>query len=385
MKMMKNNKLKFSKTIGLTFCFSLLVLVSCSKKDNVVVPEDPDPEEYDRTPLLTNYSNEYIKPAYTEYFSQVTGLKNEVTNFNTTLTVASLQSLRTKWENTLLVWQDVAFLEFGPAANISLRAQTNAYPVDTNLMKSNITSGTYSLAAGSNFDAKGFQALDYLLNGIETSDVNFISYYTNTPNARTYMQDVVDELEVNASIVKNEWQVSYSVSFIANSASNAQGSSVSNVINALTQHYETYLRKGKIGLPVGAFNGFSNQPMPEHVEGYYANQSLPYVYRSVTAFQNFIKGKGYVSASNGVGLDDYMSFVNAQNNGQNLHTVIDNQFNAIRLELDNINDPLSNEVTTNTSGVNAVYQKMQQMVGYIKVDMTNALEVLVTYQDSDGD
>ena len=82
---------------------------------------------------------------------------------------------------------------------------------------------------------------------------------------------------------------------------------------------------------------------------------------------------------------DYLSFVNAQKSGQNLHTVIDNQFSAIKIELDNINDPLSNEVTVNTSGVNAVYQKMQQMVGYLKVDMTNALEVLITYQDSDGD
>ena len=49
------------------------------------------------------------------------------------------------------------------------------------------------------------------------------------------------------------------------------------------------------------------------------------------------------------------------------------------------NDPLNNEVSTNTAGVLNVYQKMQQMVGYLKVDMTNALEVLITYQDSDGD
>lgn len=382
---MIKNKLKNAKIIGLTCCFSFLVLASCSKKDDEVLPEDPTADDYDRTPLLTNYSNEYIKPAYTAYSLAVTDLKNETTNFNTTLTEASLQNLRTKWENALLVWQDVAFLEFGPAANISLRAQTNVYPVDTTLMKSNIASGTYSLAAGSNFDAKGFQALDYLLYGIKSTDANLVTYYTNTANARVYLQDIVDELQVNASTVKNDWQGSYGTNFIANSASNAQGSSISEVINALTQHYETYLRKGKIGLPVGAFNGFSNQPMPDHVEGYYSNQSLPYVYRSVTAFQNFIKGKGYTSVTNGVGLDDYLSFVNAQKSGQNLHTVIDNQFSAIKIELDNINDPLSNEVTVNTSGVNAVYQKMQQMVGYLKVDMTNALEVLITYQDSDGD
>lgn len=383
---MKNSRLKYLKTIGITFCFGLLILVGCSKdEDEQVLPDEPSAAEFDRIPLLKNYSDEYIKPAYSAYYNEVNSLKSEVSSFNTGLTTVALQSLRSKWENTLLIWQDVAFLEFGPAANISLRAQSNVYPVDTATVNSNISLGIYNLQVASNFDAKGFQALDYLINGVGANDGDIVSYYTLNTNARTYLQDVVNDLEANASTVNSNWQGSYATTFVANSASNAQGSAVSDIINALTQHYEAYLRKGKIGLPAGVFNGFSQAPMPFHVEAYYSNQSLPYVYRSLTSLKNFVKGNGYVSMSNGVGLDDYMSFVNAQNNGQALHTVIDNQFNAIKIELDNINDPLSNEVSANTSGVNAVYQKMQQMVGYIKVDMTNALDVLITYQDTDGD
>jgi hypothetical protein len=285
----------------------------------------------------------------------------------------------------LLIWQDVAFLEFGPASNISLRAQTNVYTVDVTLIQSNISSGTYNLASGSNFDAKGFQTIDYLLYGVAATDTDIVAYYTNNANAKKYLQDVVDELKANASAVKSEWDNSYTSSFIANGASNAQGSAISDMLNSLNLHYEAYVRKGKIGLPVGAFNTFSNQTLPVHVEGYYSNQSLPYVYRSLSSLKTFINGNNYLTNVNGEGLDDYMSYVNAQSGGQPLGSLINNQFSTIQSALGNINDPLSREVDVNTSGVNTVYQKMQQMVGYLKIDMTNALEVLVTYQDSDGD
>jgi len=382
---MINNKLKYSRVIVLTCCFSLLILVSCSKNDNEVLPENPTARDYDRTALLTNYANSYIKPAYAEYVSKVSELQTEISSFNSSLTVPALQSLRIKWENALLVWQDVAFLEFGPASNISLRAQTNVYPVDVTLIQSNISSGTYSLSSGSNFDAKGFQAIDYLIYGVASTDADIVAYYTNNANAKTYLEDLVDELKANATAVKSDWNGSYTSIFIANSASNAQGSSLSDILNSLNLHYEAYVRKGKVGLPFGAFNLFSNQTLPEHVEGYYSNQSLPYVYRSLSSLKTFINGNNYITNVSGEGLDDYMSFVNAQTGSQSLQTVINNQFSSIQSELGNINDPLSNELDANTSGVNAVYQKMQQMVGYLKVDMTNALEVLITYQDSDGD
>lgn len=383
---MKNiHILNYAKPISLSCCLGLLLLIGCSKDDDTVLPEAPSPGEFDRTELLTNYANKYIKPAYTAYNNEVNNLKSGVTSFNDTPTVASLQNLRTKWENTLLIWQDVAFLEFGPAANISLRAQTNVYPIDTGLINSNILSGSYNLQAASNFDAKGLQAIDFLLNGLASNDMDVVTYYINNTNAKTFLQDVINDLEMNTAVVNAEWQNSYGILFIANSASNAQGSSVSDIVNALNQHYETYVRKGKIGLPAGVFNGFSQTSMPEHVEAYYSNQSLPYVYRSLSSLQKFVNGSSYANETGGSGLDDYMVFVNAKNNSEALNTVINNQFSTIKVELDKINDPLSNELTTNNTGVKNVYEKMQQMVGYIKVDMTNALEVLITYQDSDGD
>jgi predicted lipoprotein len=382
---MKNVTKSTKYSILILFALQIIVLVACSKKDDNPLAENPAVEDYDREPMLKNYANNYIMPAYAAYVTEVTALKNEVNTFNLNLNVAALQNLRLKWESTLLVWQDVAFLEFGPAQNISLRSQTNVYPADTAVINSNIASGSYNLQLASNFDAKGYQAFDYLINGTGVSDNEIVTYFTNSANARTYLVDVINDIDIAATTVNNEWISNYKTNFIANSSSNAQGSSVSNIINALNLHYETYIRKGKVGLPAGVFNGFSQLPMPEHVESYYYQQSLPFVYRSLNSMQKFLKGEHYAASTNGEGLDDYLSYIKAKSGGQALQVLINDQFNVIQAELNNINDPLSNEVTTNNQAVRDVYQEMQVLVPQLKVEMTNALEVMITYQDNDGD
>lgn len=364
---------------------ALLLIAGCSKDDKKDNNTTDPVEEYDREVMLTNYADAYILPAYSAYTSGIDSLKAAAINFNSTLNVTSLNQLRIKWENALLLWQDVGFLEFGPAQNISLRSQTNVYPIDTVLVTNNIAAGSYNLQLASNFDAKGLQAVEYLINGTGNNDNDIVTYFSNTTNASTYLIDVITDLETNANYVNNEWISTYRSNFIANSASNAQGSSVSDIVNAISLHYETFIRKGKIGLPAGVFNGFSQLPMPEHVEAYHYDQSLPFVYRSLVSLQKFIKGEHYASSVNGEGLEDYLNFVRAQSGGQPLSTLINNQFINISGELANINDPLSNEVVNNNQGVRDVYQQMQQMVPFIKVETANALDVMITYQDNDGD
>ena len=64
---------------------------------------------------------------------------------------------------------------------------------------------------------------------------------------------------------------------------------------------------------------------------------------------------------------------------------LNNQFQLIKDNLSQLNDPLSNEILTNKVNVSNAYENMQQLVPLIKVDMTSALGVLITYQDNDGD
>ena len=376
-------KTNLSSLFTLMLIATIAAVVACKKDDPKDDPTSPD--NYDRAVMLTNMANNYIVPAYSQYLSETETLNNAVDLFSTSPSVSGLNDLRDQWKLALLTWQDVAFLEFGPAESISLRSQTNTYPTDTTIISDNILSGSYDLQIPSNFVAKGFQALDFLLHKPGFTDTQLVDFYVNNSNARMYLVNVVAELKSNAQLVHGQWSSSYGGTFINNNSSNAQGSSVSNLLNALSLHYETYVRKGKIGLPAGVFNGFSQIPLPDRVEAFYHGESLPFAIREMEAINKYLKGENYLTGSNGEGIDDYLIFVGAQSGGQAMFTATDNQINAIVTDLGSLNDPLSNEVTTNVSGVATTYQSMQFLVPTIKVDMCAALGVLVTYQDSDGD
>ena len=114
--------------------------------------------------MLTNICDNYIIPSYNEFNTQSNSLNSKINEFITTPTISNLNNLRNQWKEALLCWQDVSFIEFGPAEYILLKNQVNIYPVDTTLIFSNINSGSYNLQSAQNYDSKGFQALDFLLH-----------------------------------------------------------------------------------------------------------------------------------------------------------------------------------------------------------------------------
>ena len=240
-------------------------------------------------------------------------------------------------------------------------------------------------------DSKGLQALDYLLHKPGYSDLQLVNYYSSNVNAKEYLKAIIDDLMVNINYVNDEW-INHKSNFIndfeinnSGFSSNSQGSSISNIINALCLHYEFYVRRGKIGLPLGVFNGFSQQELPHLVECYFSGKSLQNTARCINSIRNFINGSGYINNDNGLGLDDYMNFVNAEYNNMQLSKVIDNQIVTILEELNNYNNPLSDEIINNKNDLLNSYEELQKLVPFIKVDMTSGLGVLITYQDNDGD
>ena len=382
-----------SSSLALLFLFSSL---SCQKRGCT----DPDAinydvnakkddnnciyEQFDKQGLLQNLNNNYIIPSYSAYKNAILNLDSKVDDFIQDPNDSNLTLLRSQWHDALLTWQDVAFLNFGPSEYILLTSQTNTFPVDTLLIDSSISDGNWNFSFTSYFDAKGFQALDYLINKRGQTDYQICQSFHSSENKKLYIKEISTDLKNNINYVYDEW-TSYSTDFMEDYDSNADGSAVSNIVNALCKHYEFYVRRGKVGLPLGVFNGFSQQEMPHLVECYHYGQSLPFAIRAVNAIQQFINGYSYSTGEDGIGLEDYMDFVNAQYNGEDLSIATNNQLQLIIDNLNQLNDPLSNEILTNKVEVSNAYENMQQLVPLIKVDMTSALGVLITYQDNDGD
>jgi predicted lipoprotein len=354
--------------------------VQCKEK-----PSDNSTEKYDTKVMTTNVATNYIVPAYSNYTSETALLLDLVNTFSSSSSESNLTACQNQWKVTALAWQNVAMLEFGPAEGMSLKSQTNIFPVDTALIKSHITSNSYDLQLPSNFDAKGLQSLDYLLFLPSMTEAEIVAYYTSTPNAKIYLNSVTAELKTNAETVYNTWNSAYKTTFINNIESNAIGTSVSDMMNALSLHFEAFVRKGKIGVPLGIFNGISQQTMPGHVEGLYSGYSVDLALQSIKAIKDYINGKTFSSTTNGEGLSNYLDFVKAQNNSQNLSVVIDDKLEIITTNLNALSTTVNDAINSNNAAVHTVYQSMQQLVPLIKVEMNSNLGVLISYQDSDGD
>lgn len=397
----KNMNTRFFKFL---YVFSALFIIQSCKKSGCTDPEalnynidaqkDDNSclyEDYDKLSLLTNLADNYIIPSLDAYKNKIVTLNTHVDSFIENPSISNLTLIRTKWEDALLNWQDIGFLDFGPSEYILLRKQTNTFPIDTTELNNFITLADWNLGYASSYDSKGLQALDYLLFKPGHTDNELITYFQNNENAKNYLKALAQDLNQNINYVSDQW-ISYREDFIndfevtpSNLSTNSQGSSISNIINALCLHYEFYVRRGKVGLPLGVFNGFSQLELPELVECYYSGKSTQNLVRSVNSLRKYVSGSSYLNNDNGLGLDDYMDFVNAQQNSQQLSTVIDNQFLTILDELNNINGSLGDEIINNKTQITQTYQELQQLVPYIKVDMTSALGVLITYQDNDGD
>ena len=386
------------------YVFSALLIIQSCKKSGCTDPEalnynvdaqkDDNGclyEDYDKLSLLTNLSDNYIIPSLDAFKSKILTLNIHVDSFIENPNISNLTVIRMNWEDALLNWQDIGFLDFGPSEYILLRKQTNTFPIDTTELNNSISLADWNLGYVSNYDSKGLQALDYLLFKPGHTNSELITYFQNNVNAKSYLKALAEDLNQNINYVTDQW-VSYREDFIndfevtsSNFSTNSQGSSISNIINALCLHYEFYVRRGKVGLPLGVFNGFSQLELPELVECYYSGKSTQNLVRSINSLRKYVTGSSYLNNDNGLGLDDYMDFVNAEQNTLQLSTVIDNQILTILDKLININDPLSEEIINNKSQITQTYQELQQLVPYIKVDMTSALGVLITYQDNDGD
>ena len=84
--------------------------------------------------------------------------------------------------------------------------------------------------------------------------------------------------------------------------------------------------------------------------------------------------------------DDYADLVNAQYGSTSLSTAINDQFDEALNSIDQLEDPLSDQLTSNRAGVQTVYDNLQQLVILIKNDLTSsALGIQITYADNDGD
>lgn len=362
----------------------ILFIVSCEPTADEAPPIPQD--NFDRQAMLSNWANKNIIPGYTAFATKTEALKVAGTAFANEANEANLTTLKDTWLAAYVVWQRVSMFEIGKAEELRLRNNLNIYPTDVAALEENVLQGGYNLELNSEIDQQGFPALDYLLFGIKDSEAAILEFYTTNENANQYLSylvELVTRIDDLTDTVLADWNDKFKDEFIANSGNSATAS-VDKLVNDFLFYYEANLRAGKVGIPAGVFSG---NPLSDRVEAFYKKEgSKILLLEALDATQDFFNGYEFGSSTTrNESLSAYLDALNTVKDGADLTSLINNQFDAARTTINDLNDNFAAQVETDNSKMLATYDQLQLNVVLLKVDMLQALNITVDYVDADGD
>ena len=374
------------KIIGILCVLALVWACSNdSETDDSVIVDPVEEVSFERSTMLVNWADNIIIPSYQAFTADMDDLLNTFNTFKADVNEGNLIALRASWLNAYKSWQHVEMFEIGPAESVGFQLNMNIYPTDNEKIDGFIVNGSYDLSLSSNRSAKGFPALDYLLNGLGDTDADILAFYSGD-NKEAYLQyteDVLMDMQSLTETVVSDWTNGYRDTFVANDGASSTAS-VDRMVNDYIFYYEKYLRAGKMGIPLGVFSGSS---LPRNVEAYYeATISNELFLEGLSAVQDFFNGNHFNSSTQGESLASYLDALNTLKNGEDLSTLINDQFNtaknmvldlsAFRAEIENSNPPTS---------MLLAYDEVQKAVPMLKVDMVSAMSISIDFVDADGD
>lgn len=367
-----NSRLKY---FGM-YCSLLVAVLSFSACNSS--EEDEEQNSYDRQALLVNLADNVVIPAYTELNASVNDLNEKAQALQADPTEENVENLRASWQTVAIDWQHVAHFDFGPASQNGLLSAFNLYPVSPEQINSNINSGNYNLESAQNINAIGLQALDYLLYRNGQSAAQHATSLSQNPNELQYIADLTELMKTKCNAVHSAWSGDYRTTFIAATGTDV-GSSLGQLINGSIKYFEVHLRDAKIGIPAGARSS-SGLPIPEQSEAYYsAELSHELLIEGISAWKNMFNG------GNGEGLDDYLRFLGPTFNGNPLSDEINLLFDSAIQQSEALPTPLQDALVNNQEDCLEIFDELQKLVVLLKVDMTSAMGISVTYVDNDGD
>lgn len=361
-------------------------MMSCGGGNNEPSPAD---NGKDRQVILAHWVDNIVLPSYDNFKVKFDVMKTKADVFKQTPGGSALVEFRTAWVEAYLEWQKVELFEFGPADQTTLRNFFNIYPTDVAGIGSNINDPTVNLDLPASYPRQGFPALDYLINGVASTDDQIVMFYTNaTEGAKriAYLSRMVDRMNTLITNVISGWP-SYRETFIAKTGLDI-GSSFGLVTNAYVLYYERYIRSGKIGIPSGATIATGGSVNPDKVEAYHKKDiSLSLAKAAHTAARDFFNGKNVITGVEGPSFKSYLDALGSEDATSDtaLSNIINQQFSNINDKLNGLGNNFSLQVQSENQPMLDTHAEMQKLVRLLKVDMTSAMSITITYTDNDGD
>ncbi|TPN85373.1 imelysin family protein [Aquimarina algicola] len=372
--------------------FTLFYFVSCSSSDDSSDEGGnggEDGDSFDRVSLTTSWVNNLLMPATNDLKSKLETLNSSVTSFADAPDATKLAAVRTDLFEAYKVWQHVEMFFYGSGYSLDM----NSYPTDVTKITENIDSTTpVDLNRTVLNPTQGLPAMDYLINGLASTDNDIITRYGEA-KYQNYLKLLSERMVTITTTALNDFEAVKDTNI--NSVDNTISSYFSIQVNDFVQYTEKSFREAKIATPSGTrnrdiFPTISVSASPDFVESLYSPENSKILYlEAYDAIQDFYYGRSYTDNNNTVGLQEYLQALGTtiMINGDDilLNDYIISLFGNIDTANDNITDNFYEQTQDFNSNFDAVFDAIQEFVVAVKSNAVNAFNLTIDFVDSDGD
>lgn len=359
----------------ISICCLVIGAISCEDSKS----ESPDKGDFDREALLQNIYDQQVIIEHNKFIVHCKNLEMSLTTFSEITSTENLEQAQIEWKETKLQWKRCELYDIGRVKDRYIHNRIDKWETNTSFLEENLASTdtlNVDFVINSGSTSKGLPAIEYLL--FPTNDlISSQSFFedSNIGNRRLfYLESLVKQLVVTSKELLSFWEGDL-ISFPQNTDNSLQGS-LNQLVNQQVSLVEEVLNS-KLGNPLGKSNGGLGQPL--QVECPYARVSLDAIRQNIEAVHNSL------TDSSGRNIYGLLDFLEAGYKDQSLSEALESQFTKVYTELDLLDQSLYILSESNTDQVEQLYLEVRELLILVKVDLTSALGISVTFNDNDGD
>ncbi|MEP2240469.1 MAG: imelysin family protein [Maribacter sp.] len=350
---------------------------SCGNDDSVTNEEPQSlPVEEGRSQQISDVYDYQIKVNQAAHVAVLNNLVTQSLVFEETATETELLALQDAWKTAFLNWKGNEVFNLGAIQSSFIHTRINQWPTNYEALEENIASeetlnNDFVSSVGAN--TKGYSAIEYLL--FHETNAVILTELTTGENAERRMQyllALIENLAEQAEFLQTFWE-GVEPSFKSNLETGVNGSQ-NQVVNAIIASLEA-MKGTKIE---EALNAEANGET--YFEAYRSKTSKEALIVNLnTLYKSYL---GAYEAQTGFGLDDYLIEVL---NRPDLDIALQEAFVVAMNDLEAIDGAIEDTLVTDVAALETLRTDLQTIIGLFKTDFSSAANIVVTFNDTDGD
>ncbi|WP_405411955.1 imelysin family protein [Maribacter sp. Asnod1-A12] len=359
------------------FIAFLLLVFSCGNDDSdEAISISEVTVEEGRLMQVSDLYDFQIKVNQSAHLEVLGSLVSASLDFSANPAEVELLALQKAWKASFLNWKSNEVFNLGAIQNSFIHTRINQWPtnfeaIEDNILEEETLNNAFVSSTGAN--TKGYSAIEYLL--FHDSAELVLAELTTDVNAEKRMQyllALIENLNEQSTALQIFWG-EVEPSFKSNLETGVNGSQ-NQVVNAIIAALES-MKGTKIE---EALNAESDGVT--YFEAYRSEISKEALIENLETLNNSYLGD-YIGEE-GFGLDDYLKEVLDR---PDIDTAIQEAFQVALDDLYTINGSIEDVLVTDVNALDNLRTDLQTVIGLLKTDFSSAANIVVTFNDTDGD